>query len=94
MLPSADELDAEHVPAPPGHLAPAPGSPGLDAAHRSYFGAVLAMKARLEDAATEFLAAARLAPQSSLPLVALALVEIERKHPEKAIELLRECCRR
>ncbi|MBZ5619417.1 MAG: tetratricopeptide repeat protein [Acidobacteriia bacterium] len=52
-------------------------------------GAVLAMKGRLEDAESEFLAAAGLAPQSSLPIVALAVVRIEMKKPEPAVTALR-----
>jgi tetratricopeptide (TPR) repeat protein len=52
-------------------------------------GAVLAMQGRLEDAATEFTAAHRLAPDASLPLVASAVLQIERKQPELAVEALR-----
>src|SRR5262249_32328713 len=52
-------------------------------------GAVMAMKGRLADAESEFNEAARLSPQSSLPVVASALVRMEMKEPEKAIALLR-----
>jgi tetratricopeptide (TPR) repeat protein len=47
------------------------------------------MQGRLEDAATEFTAAHRLAPDASLPLVASAVLQIERKQPELAVEALR-----
>jgi Flp pilus assembly protein TadD len=52
-------------------------------------GAVLAMKGRLEDAGNEFVTAARLAPESTLPSVALAVVRMEMKNPEQAVEVLR-----
>jgi tetratricopeptide (TPR) repeat protein len=52
-------------------------------------GAVLAMQGRLEDAAAEFTAAGRLAPDASLPLVASAVLQIERKEPEQAVDALR-----
>jgi tetratricopeptide (TPR) repeat protein len=52
-------------------------------------GAVLAMKGRLEAAESEFLAATGLAPQSSLPSVALAVIRIEMKKPEQAVAMLR-----
>ncbi len=47
------------------------------------------MKGRLEDAEIEFLAAAREAPQTSLPSVALAVVWLEMKRPEQAAQVLR-----
>lgn len=52
-------------------------------------GAVLAMKGRLEEAESEFRKAAGQEPKSSLPVVALAVVKLERKQPEQAIALLR-----
>jgi Flp pilus assembly protein TadD len=52
-------------------------------------GAVLAMKGLLEDAENEFLIAAREAPQVSFPSVALAVVWLEMKKPEQAVEVLR-----
>jgi len=52
-------------------------------------GAVLAMKGRSQEAAGEFEAAARLAPESGIPAVALAIVALEAKEPERAIEVLR-----
>ena len=52
-------------------------------------GAVLAMKGRLQEAAGEFLAAAKLAPESNFPVVALAIVQIELKQTEQAVDLLR-----
>jgi len=52
-------------------------------------GAVLAMKGRTEDAEKEFVAATRLDPKTSLPLVALAIIQIELKKPEEAAVALR-----
>jgi tetratricopeptide (TPR) repeat protein len=52
-------------------------------------GAVFAMKGRLEDAESEFLTAGSLAPEVSLPSVALALVKIDSNMPEQAVALLR-----
>jgi tetratricopeptide (TPR) repeat protein len=52
-------------------------------------GAVFAMQGKLDDAAREFAAASRKAPEASLPLVALAVLQIERKEPEQAVQALR-----
>jgi Flp pilus assembly protein TadD len=52
-------------------------------------GAVFAMKGRLGDAEGEFLTAGKLAPEASLPSVALALVKIDSNMPEQAVALLR-----
>jgi tetratricopeptide (TPR) repeat protein len=52
-------------------------------------GAVLAMKGQMQEAEGEFQAAARQAPESSRPVVALGLIEMDSKKPEKAAELLR-----
>ena len=52
-------------------------------------GAVLAMKGQMPEAENEFQAAARQAPDSSLPVVALSLVEMDSKKADKAAELLR-----
>ena len=52
-------------------------------------GAVLAMQGKLDDAAREFAAASRKAPDASLPLAALAVLQIERKEPEQAVQALR-----
>ena len=52
-------------------------------------GAVFAMMGRLDDAETEFFEAVRIAPQSAVSSVALALVEMQLKRPEKAVEMLR-----
>ena len=52
-------------------------------------GAVFAMQGRLDDASREFLDAARLDTQSSLPSVALALLRLDMKQPAEAAEVLR-----
>jgi tetratricopeptide (TPR) repeat protein len=52
-------------------------------------GAVLAMKGRLDQAETEFRAAEKLAPDTGLPSVAVAIVALEKKEPERAITVLR-----
>lgn len=52
-------------------------------------GAVLAMQGRVDAAEKEFLDATRLDPKSSLPLVALAIIQIELKKPEQAAAALR-----
>jgi predicted Zn-dependent protease len=52
-------------------------------------GAVLAMKGRVEDAEKEFVEATRLDPKTSLPLVALAIIQIELKKPAEAAAALR-----
>jgi Flp pilus assembly protein TadD len=52
-------------------------------------GAVFAMKGMLQDAANEFRESAKLAPESSLPIVTLGLVEMDMKKPEEAAEALR-----
>jgi Flp pilus assembly protein TadD len=52
-------------------------------------GAVLAMKGRLDDAETEFRVAEKLAPETGLPSVAVAIVALEKKEPERAIAVLR-----
>jgi tetratricopeptide (TPR) repeat protein len=52
-------------------------------------GAVFAIEGKLEQAAGEFLAARRMAPDASQPAAALAVVEIERKDLRQAVETLR-----
>jgi len=52
-------------------------------------GAVFGMKGQLPEAESEFSAAARQAPQDSVPGIALAVVRLERKQPEQAVEVLR-----
>jgi tetratricopeptide (TPR) repeat protein len=52
-------------------------------------GAVFAMKGMLQDAASEFRESAKMAPESSLPIVALGLVEMDMKKPDEAAEVLR-----
>jgi len=52
-------------------------------------GAVLAMKGRLDEAEGEFRAAGELAPKTGLPSVAVAIVLLEKKEPERAIAVLR-----
>jgi len=53
-------------------------------------GAVFAMKGRLEDAETEFLAATKAAPTVGLPYVTLALARMEMGKLAEATQLLRE----
>jgi tetratricopeptide (TPR) repeat protein len=53
------------------------------------FGVVLAMKAQLEEAKKEFEAAAALAPDRSLPHVALALVSMQMNRSDDAVRQLR-----
>jgi len=53
------------------------------------FGVVLAMKAQLEEASKEFETAASLAPNRSLPHVALALVSMQMNRPDDAVKQLR-----
>ena len=52
-------------------------------------GAVFAMKGMLQNAESEFRESAQMAPESSLPIVALGLVKMDMKKPEEAAELLR-----
>jgi tetratricopeptide (TPR) repeat protein len=53
-------------------------------------GVVLAMKAQLEEARKQFDVAASLAPDRSLPHVALALVSMQMNRPEDAVQQLRK----
>lgn len=53
-------------------------------------GVVMAMKGRFEDAEQEFLTASQLAGDSSLPVVALALVRMQMNHLPEAIGALRQ----
>src|SRR5205085_10615285 len=53
-------------------------------------GVVQAMKAQLEEASREFQIAASLAPDRSLPHVALALVSMQMNRPENAVQQLRK----
>ena len=67
---------------------------GLDKLPRSerlhlQFGIVLAMKTQFEQASKEFELAAQLAPERSLPHVALALVCIQTNRPNEAVQQLR-----
>lgn len=52
-------------------------------------GAVLALQGKMEDAEKEFLEASRVAPQADLPVVALALVEIDMSKFAEAASALR-----
>src|SRR6185369_10534421 len=52
-------------------------------------GAVFAMMGRLDDAETEFFEVVRIASQSAVSSVALALVEMQLKRLEKAVAILR-----
>jgi Flp pilus assembly protein TadD len=54
------------------------------------FGVVLAMKAQLSEASKEFETAHKLAPDKSLPHVAVALVLMQTNRPGEAVELLRK----
>lgn len=57
-------------------------------------GVVQAMKAQLEEASREFQIAASLAPDRSLPHVALALVSMQMNRPDDAVQQLRKRVRR
>jgi Flp pilus assembly protein TadD len=52
-------------------------------------GAVLAMKGRLDEAEREFHTAESEQPNSSIPVIARAIVKLEQKQPEQAIAMLR-----
>lgn len=54
-------------------------------------GAVLALEGKLEDADREFEAAAKTAPEASIPPVAIGLVRIQMGKLPEAIEVLRAC---